>query len=227
MGIGYNAKTVNDGLILCLDAGNTKSYAGSGTTWTDLSVSKNNVTLTNGPTFSSANLGSIVFDGVNDFALTDSNATFGNNTTWEAWVYCTGNVSTFNMFMGRYLPYFSFFNGDRLYFSNVIAGTQRVVSTAANLLTNTWYHGTFTNSYDGVNTTMKIYTNGVETATGTFAGAQTNYAYRFMIGDGNNGANSSWYPFSGRVSNVKMYNKVLLPTEIQQNFNALRGRFGV
>jgi hypothetical protein len=37
MGIAYNPRTITDGLVLCLDAANSKSYPGSGTTWTDLS----------------------------------------------------------------------------------------------------------------------------------------------------------------------------------------------
>lgn len=74
---------------------------------------------------------------------------------------------------------------------------------------------------------MKIYTNGVETATGTWSGTQGNISNPFMIGDGNNGSNSTWYPFVGRISNVKIYNRTLTVNEIQQNFQALRGRFGV
>jgi hypothetical protein len=57
---------ITDGLVLYLDAANTKSYPGSGTVWTDI-VNLANGTLTNGPTFNAANLGSIVFDGVNDY----------------------------------------------------------------------------------------------------------------------------------------------------------------
>ena len=63
----YSPKIVTNGLVLCLDAGNTKSYSGSGTTWTDLSESATNGTLTNGPTFNSDNKGSIVFDGIDDY----------------------------------------------------------------------------------------------------------------------------------------------------------------
>jgi hypothetical protein len=220
-------KIITNGLVLALDAANIKSYPGSGTVWTDLSGNGNNGTLTNGPTFDGSNGGSIVFDGGNDFVLSSVNVSYGNNTTWEAWVYCTANVSTYNMFMGRYLPYFSFYNGDRLYFSNVISGTQRTISTASTLSLNTWYHGTFTTSYDGTNTTMKIYTNGVESSTGTWTGTQGNYSIRFMVGDGNNSGNSSWYPFSGRAANCKVYNRTLTPQEILQNFNATRGRYGV
>jgi hypothetical protein len=71
MGIAYNPRTITDGLVLCLDAANSKSYPGSGTTWTDLSGLGNTGTLTNGPTYSSANGGSLVFDGVNDYVQTD------------------------------------------------------------------------------------------------------------------------------------------------------------
>ena len=63
-----------NGLVLALDAANTKSYPGSGTTWTDLSGRGNTGTLTNGPTYSSANGGSIVFDGTNDYVVVNNNA---------------------------------------------------------------------------------------------------------------------------------------------------------
>ncbi|MFM7065351.1 MAG: hypothetical protein ACKO0U_00750, partial [Gammaproteobacteria bacterium] len=58
---------VNSGLVLSLDAGNARSYPGSGSTWTDLAAAARTGTLTNGPTYSSSNGGSIVFDGVNDY----------------------------------------------------------------------------------------------------------------------------------------------------------------
>ena len=67
MATKYSPKTVTDGLLLSFDAANTKSYPKSGTTWSDLSGNGNTGTLTNGPTFNSANGGSIVFDGVDDY----------------------------------------------------------------------------------------------------------------------------------------------------------------
>ena len=85
MGVTYNPKIVTDGLVLALDAANVKSYPGSGTTWTDMSGNGNNVTLTNGPTFSSDNGGSIVFDGVNDTA-TLSNPSTLSNYTLSLWI---------------------------------------------------------------------------------------------------------------------------------------------
>ena len=67
MGLSHSPRIVTDGLVFCVDAANKRSYPGVGTTWTDLTANKNNGTLTNGPTFDSANGGSIVFDGTNDY----------------------------------------------------------------------------------------------------------------------------------------------------------------
>jgi hypothetical protein len=227
MSISYNSSIVTNGLVLCLDAGSPRSYPGTGTNWFDVSGNNNTGALTNGPAYTNIGANSyFTFDGVNDYSLSPGLQTFGNNMTWEAWVYCTQNLTTYNMFMGRYLPYFSFYAGSTLYFSNLIAGTQQTIYTASNLSLNTWYMATFTTSFDGTNTTMKIFTNGAETATGTYSGSQGNYPYGFMVGDGNN-AGSSWYPFPGRIGAVKVYNRTLTAGEITQNFNALRGRYGI
>ena len=67
MAFNYSPKIVTNGLVLCLDAGNVKSYVSGSTTWTDLSPTQKNGILTNGPTFNSSNGGSIVFDGVDDY----------------------------------------------------------------------------------------------------------------------------------------------------------------
>jgi hypothetical protein len=169
------------------------------------------------------------FNGSTNFFMSPTLQTFGNNTTWEAWVNCEQDISSYNMFMGRYLPYFSFYAGNSLYFSNYVNGVQQTIhATSPTLSLNTWYLATFTTSFDGTNTTMKIFTNGTETATGTFSGAQNNFAgVNFMVGDGNNGSNASWYPFKGTVDSVKVYNRTLSADEILQNFNAARGRYGV
>ena len=83
MALSHSPKIVTDGLVLCLDAGDGKSYGGSGTTWTDRSVNSNNGTLTNGPTFDSSNGGSIVFDGSNDY--TSFSATKTAECTFAVW----------------------------------------------------------------------------------------------------------------------------------------------
>ena len=65
MSLSHSPLIVRDGLVLCLDAANPRSYPKSGTTWSDL-AGANNGTLTNGPTFDADDKGSIVFDGTDD-----------------------------------------------------------------------------------------------------------------------------------------------------------------
>jgi hypothetical protein len=94
MAVNYSPKIITDGLVLYLDAANTRSYPGSGTVWSDLSRGGNNGTLRNGPTFNSGNGGSIVFDGVNDYASFPNNTNLDNQKiTMENWVYPTITLS--------------------------------------------------------------------------------------------------------------------------------------
>lgn len=206
-----------------LDAGNTASYTGAGATWNDISGNANNATLVNGTGYSAAGGGSLSFDGVDDRAEA-AVQTYGNNMTWTAWVYCTQSVNIYNMFMGRHLPYFGFRNGNSLIFSNQIGGSQRTITSSANLALNTWYYTTFTTEYNGANTTMKVYVNGSLVTSGEWAGAQTNPSYKFTVGDGHE---PTWYPFKGMVSDVAIYNKTMSASEVQQNFETLKGRYGL
>ena len=80
MAFSFSSKVVTDGLVLYLDAANTKSYPGSGTAWSDLSRSGNNGTLTNGPTFNSARGGAIVLDGADDYIAINNIQTTSNFT---------------------------------------------------------------------------------------------------------------------------------------------------
>ena len=109
MGLAHSPRIVTDGLVLCLDAGNTKSYPGSGTTWTDLSGNGNTGTLTNGVGYSGDNLGSLSFDGVNDFTSTITGEDFNFGTgdfTIECWVYFN-TISTNAIFISKYLTWLS------------------------------------------------------------------------------------------------------------------------
>ena len=90
---------VTDGLVLYLDAANTKSYASGSTAWNDL-VGINNGTLVNGPTFNSANGGSIVFDGSNDYVSTTYNAVL-TNFTFCAWFRQSGSVISYQRIVDK------------------------------------------------------------------------------------------------------------------------------
>ena len=209
--------------IFSLNAGNSMSYPGTGTVWTDLSGNGNSGTLMNGVGYSNANGGALSFDGVDDRVEVNIQ-TYGNDMTWSACFYGTQSVNAINMFMGRHLPYFGFYGGNSLIFSNLINSVQRTIYSPTNLSLNTWYCPSFTTTYDGSNTTMNIYINGNFITNGTYPGTHTNSSSKFTVGDGHT---PTWYPFKGLVSEVKIQNRALSASEIQQNFNALRGRYGI
>jgi hypothetical protein len=102
---------ITSGLVLNLDAGNTASYPGSGTVWTDLSGNGYNGTLTNGPIYSSSNGGTIVFDGTNDVASFGNILNIGlSSWTMSCWVkfnYVSGlagimGKTSYRAYVGRY-----------------------------------------------------------------------------------------------------------------------------
>ena len=176
------------------------------------------------PYFDFYNKGALKFDGGNDFAGVASITTYGTNTTWEAWVNRTISANEFNMFMGAYLPYFGLRADGSVIFSNTINSVQQTLySTGFTSSNDTWYYLSFTTNYNGTNTTARIYINGVLNNSATFTGAQSAANEYFGIGDGR--GTSSWYPFNGKVSNVKVYNRTLSATEISQNYEAQKSKF--
>jgi hypothetical protein len=176
------------------------------------------------PYFDFYNKGALKFDGSNDFAGVASTTTYGTNTTWEAWVNRSVSANDYNMFMGAYLPYFGLKADGTVIFSNTINSVQQTFySTGFTSSNDTWYYLSFTTDYNGTNTTARIYINGVLNNSATFTGAQTASNEYFGIGDGR--GTSSWYPFNGKVSNVKVYNRTLSATEISQNYETQKSKF--
>jgi hypothetical protein len=217
---------VTNGLLFNSDAGFTPSYPRSGTTWYDISLFGNNGTLTNGPTYSSDNGGSIVFDGVDDYVNT-TNSVFGADVTYNTWVNRTSSVNTLNMFMGKgSLPYFGIRSSNNIIFSNRIGSTQRSLQTPLTSPDNTWYYLSFTQVYDGTNTTMIIYINGVLAISATYSGISITSTSTSIFTIGGRFAGDI-YPFNGKVSQVSIYNRALSASEILQNYNAQKGRFGL
>jgi len=238
--LAHSPSIVTQNLIFCVDAGNTKSYPGSGTTWTDLSGNSNTGTLTNGPTYSSANGGSFVFNGSTQYssssALSGSFASF----TVIIWFYPTSVANYQNPIDCNYAYNGSTGNlGPRLeinssgtlgwVYSNATADNSSFYShniVSSGLSANTWYCAGIT--YDG--STSTTYLNGSSTglsrtAYGTptgFVGVMNNVT----IGKGFSLGGAERI-FAGRVANVQIYNRALSTTEISQNFNALRGRYGI
>jgi hypothetical protein len=99
MGLSHSPSIITQNLVLCLDAGNPKSYPGSGTAWTDLSGNGNTGTLVNGVGYNSGNLGSLVFDGSNDHITSSFATTSGQAVTYAGWLYSTETTATYRNFV--------------------------------------------------------------------------------------------------------------------------------
>ena len=228
---------VMDGLVLNLDAGITQSYPGSGTVWTDVNGlgPKNNGTLTNGPTFDSANGGSIVFDGSDDRVSRTSSVNTGNNFTVGSWIYPTLLGTTRRAVVGNGYPYSGRLGWlfctagasvNNTFFLSIGSDISYRVATANCLSTNTWQYitGVVTNGGQ----TIDLYRNG-ENVNGTqfVALSSGNIDYsdnQFYIGFRDTNTND---PYTGNISNVQIYNRALSVSEVQQNYNAQKGRFGL
>lgn len=226
--VGPTPSIVTSGLVMNLDAGNSASYPGSGTTWTDLSGLGTNGTLTNGPTFNSSNSGSIVLDGSNDYVAFDYD--LRTNWSYECWVL--KNVSTSFAFLGLG-PTGVTSSAISIALGNPNSTTLRFGFWAndtdfpiATTLTNTWYHYCFTYNHSSP-FTKKCYRNGVEIS-GTPVQTQAQF-----IGTGTVRIGATYGPSvndayaNGRFAISRLYNRVLSQAEITQNFNALRGRYGI
>jgi hypothetical protein len=232
MSIGYGPRVVTDGLVLALDAADTNSYPGSGTTWNDLSGNGNTGTLTNGPTYSSDNGGSLSFDGVDDNISIPYNASLKPTTaiTMEAFCYIQNNGTSWASLIqypqnssSHTSPYFDwaiYLNMSERYLHTRIdgeaAGSPNYVWSF-----NEWIYIAITFE----NQSIKYYINGNSVGSSSITKTSIVYDADNPVYIGKNASGNE--PFEGRLSNIKVYNKSLTASEIQQNFNALRGRFGI
>jgi hypothetical protein len=226
----------NNSLVLNLDAGNANSYPGTGTTWFDL-ASGNNGTLVNGPTYDINNGGSINFDGTNkytDISYTKINIT--NKITINSWVYflsqpsTTGNpnivdkwdwpnnkrsfhLGTENGYLATSISY------DGLFDNRIVC------SDNSSIVLNQWINITMT--YDG--RTLKLYKNGSLIQSSSFTQDRNIFSditTNIFLGR-SRGTEGSSRHLNARISGVQIYSNSLSATEILNNFNSTRGRFGL
>lgn len=238
MAFHYSPKIVTDGLVLYLDAANTKSYPGSGTTWNDLSKSQLNGTLTNGPTFNSANGGSIVFDGVDDYVDLGNVLNPGlSSQTISLWCKVGSQISPGAGILVSKGNQVSTTIGHTI-FVNTIDNVLQVRVNANNTTTQrAWQTLTFNNLTSYFNVVMVIdrisnvvlgYYNGSND--GWVSGPLTNSISGFnsittttplFLGK------SITYDLNGNISNFMVYNRALSSSEILQNYNTTKSRFGL
>ena len=237
MGSFVGPESAQDNLALCLDAGNTRSYPGSGTTWFDISGNGKTTTLTNGPTYSSTNGGTIVFDGVND-QVTYPNTTYtlGGIFSIEVWSYWNGasapdqNPWAGCMYTNSAL---SDWNGGTGSNSGLLLGFasmrynnlfgSEIGATWTNPTIKTWHHYVITIN----NGTGYVYVDGqqVYTATDFRTTFSTTGTYGIGVADVFGSIRGSW---NGYISAVRVYVRTALTAaEVRQNFNSLKGRYAL
>ena len=226
-------KVITDGLVLFLDAGNNRSYPGTGTTWTDLSSTAITGSLTNGPTFSSANGGSIVFDGTNDRVDVENSNVLNplGNFTIGCWVNPT-NIP--NVYLGIIDKYNGTFNygyildmpnggggmiSSSFRFVNCVQSGYKEVIAGVQFTTGSWNH--LYGVYDGTN--INIYVNG--TLQGTASCSGTNVTESTSLKIGGDGVSTNY--MTGRIASVQLYNRALTADEILQNYESTRERFNL
>ena len=246
--LGIGGQIVTDGLVLCLDAANKDSYPGSGTTWSDLAGS-NNGTLTNGPTFDSGNGGSLVFDGSNDFWICNQRTSnleyqYYDSFSLSAWVYINessgnGYIVNNRMTDASNTPYAGWGLLQAFgYILFIIGGYpsstyswRSVETTTTEFSTNIfqkWSLITATNT--GTAGEQKMYVNGVDVSYNVKDDSNPPYTVDYSNGNsrvnvGRDGVIDHY--LSSNISQVQIYNRALTASEVLQNYNALKGRYGL
>ena len=230
---------ITDGLIFCVDGANTKSFVSGSTSWNDISKTATFVDLRNGPVYNGTNRGNVLFDGANDYGETPRLTVLRPDyVTISVWVKYTGSQAV--SFIGGYGN-----TGNNGYFLSVsatlnqfrcLAGNGNNIAGGAPILNFATLNSNINYvcmTFDG--TTIKGYINGVLGAslnqdvvgplTYPTSGSQPINGGLY-IGSLENNLGLSRY-WTGNIFQVKIYNRALSASEIQQNFNATRARFGV
>lgn len=221
MALSHSPQIVTSGLVYCSDPASPRSYSGTGTTLLDVSGSNNTGTLTNGPTYTSGISGYFSYDGVDDYTTIPTltglptGASAGTLCAWAyanlgatgiGWIISYGAAATSqSRFIGQF--------GTTYYF-----GGYGNDITASGLVTNTWFY--MVGVYDGTNASM--YING-SLVSGPTAKTWNTGSTNFQLGRQTNGG-EYW---NGRIAHASIYNIALTATQVSQNFNALRGRYGI
>jgi len=229
---------VTAGLVLNLDAANSSSYGGIGTLWSDLSPEGNNANMVNTPTFISIPEKYFTFDGgsitatgqVDSFSIPDSNSLdVLSSISIEMWIKINQvqGVGSANMLFSKRAAntngYVGFFTNSAFVFRiGTSSPTQLSWSTTPS--TGVWQQILITVGAGG----SKIYQNGIEVVNSAYVGnfANINTAANLLIGDVNPN-NSSLFGYKGDMSIFRMYNTILSASDVVQNFDAVKNRYGL
>lgn len=235
MAFRYSPKVVTNGLVLYLDAANPKSYVSGSTLWNDLTINSNNGVLTNGPVYSGTSGGGIVFDGTNDLVYVPFVLDTSTNYTIEVVTKCNSMISdpspqnrqmiwcfTSGASQGYQLLDLEVWNDSVISFNgdnNSYAGPMSFVSSpmGANNI------NIYTLSKSGTSQSLYLNSSFKTSVTQTYTGT-SQYFKLAARGSGATGTGQQW---NGIVYSAKIYNRALTSTEILQNYNATKSRFGL
>lgn len=236
MSLSHSPKIVTDGLVLSLDAANSKSYSGSGSTWVDLSNNGTDATLFGSPILSS---GSFTMNGSTTYVNTGYKFLRNyDNGTISIWAKAN-NTSVIGHF------YYEGSGGDG--FGGEIEATMTSGNPAnaisiwfpksdgsfwyssISMPSNTWFNCVLTYSYSAGNTSANVsaYFNGILNSSATVVPNRSFTGGNSLLGRPEGYGATPARSFSGNISKFDFYNRVLSATEISNNFNALRGRYGI
>ena len=204
--------------MLCLDAGSKRSCPGTGTTWTD-TVGGNDGTLTNGPTFSSANGGSLVLDGGNDEIICGNDASIQiTEGTISAWFAANNGNTGYNGIIAKQWAWGLFVYNDELITYSWGTSSRRL--TGIDVGNGAWNNAvlTFTETVGSPSNNAKVYLNGDLVLTTTVK--HSNQTVTLQIGE----ANAAQH-FSGKIAQASVYNRVLSADEVRQNYLSTKERY--
>ena len=227
---------VTSGMVLNLDAGFTGSYPKGNQQWYDMSGSGNTGTLINGPTFNPLSGGSVVFDGVDDYCVVNSNSntSLSGNFSITQWYRASTNAGssgpsggyrilfetngyrngTLGFAIYQFTSYFRIFR--------IIGSTYtELITTSGNTVgLNTWKTFTLVRN-------SGVFTFYIDTiSSGTYTTDTNNYSdTSYHIGG--DGPPTSSYWFQGNIATTQIYNRALTQSEVTQNYNALKDRYGL
>ena len=222
--VGPTSSIITTGLQLYLDAGNASSYPGSGTAWTDLSGNSRNGTLTNGPTYSGTNGGSIVFDGTNDYVQCSGSLTV-TAATFVTWIKRNGSQDQYDGILfsrGTNTTGMNFYLSNQLGYHWNDADNTHSWSSGLTIPDATWCMIAVSVTSTAA-TAYLCQTGGTTTATNTVNHSSS------VIDDirlALDWATGSRY-FNGNIAIAQLYNIALSAEQVSQNFQADRARFGL
>jgi hypothetical protein len=218
MALQHHPRIVSNGLLIYVDAANTRSYSGSGITANGL-VAGIGGTLVNGVGFTASNNGAFTFDGTNDYiSFGNSSAVQQSSGTLSAWAKASSPGASYRGIIAKQGAYGLFYTDGILVAYDWAADTPR--STGINIADNTWKNVVLTYQ-SGVSNGTNIYINGVSVLT-------TTITILSQVGNLFGGAEANASQFSScQASSFKMYSRVLTATEVLQNYNATKKRYAL